>query len=66
MTLRELYEMVGNSNIPPDAEVEVVNGELRVVAPANPLPPAPADPEESSPSRGGSTRTSRGLSFSSK
>jgi len=65
MTLREMYEMIGNSDIPWDAEVEFVNGELKVVAPVRPLPPGPSDPDTvSSPgpeAAGGRIRTSRGI-----
>lgn len=59
MTLRELYNLIGNSTIPMDAQVELVDGELRVVAPAVALPPRPDDlpPAEA----GGTTRTSKGL-----
>lgn len=58
MTLREMYEAIGNTDIPWDAQVEFKNGELVVVGPANPLPPAP---EDKTPEPVGSVRTSRGL-----
>lgn len=51
MTLRDLYNMVTASTISPDAEVEVVNGELQLVAAPSVRPTPPPAPDLRRPKR---------------